>query len=146
MGALGVFLSSRLCHWLENNQAQVHDHFWISSESVANSEFTQLDGRKGSTAKRLCDKRDRACSVVIFTKCQCFLVFYKKICLSKMRFVAKFLSRLSHKVCLLLSSPILLHKFTNIPKSLTWQFQLIQEEQLIIQRLWLPHQFDRFCG
>ena len=61
-----------------------------------------------------------ACSVVIFTKHFCFLVFYKNICLKlrKMKFEASFfqtklLSPLSHKVRRLLCSPLLLRKFTN---------------------------------
>ena len=85
-----------------------------------------------------------ACFVLIFTKCQCFLVVYKKICLKEDEvwgqffsnkitvcdkrdraitcvlkerfggkiFQSKLLTRLSHKVCCLLSSPVLLRKFT----------------------------------
>ena len=64
--------------------------------SLHNSEFTQQDGRKGSMAKRLCVTNVAglllACSVVIFTKYQCFLVFYKKICLKEVEVCDKFFS------------------------------------------------------
>ena len=46
-----------------------------------------------------------------------FLLFYKKICFRNVKFGKRFfqkklLSRLSHKVCRRLSSPVLLRKFT----------------------------------
>ena len=46
------------------------------------SELTQQDGTKKRTSKRLCDKRDRPITcvfVVMFNKCNCVLIFYKKI-------------------------------------------------------------------
>ena len=52
-----------------------------------NSEFTQHDGRKRRTAKCVCVTNVTGlllvCVVVIFTKFQCFLVFFKKICLKE---------------------------------------------------------------
>ena len=85
------------------------------------SEFTQQDGRKRRTAKRLCVTNVTglllACSVVIFTKYQCFLVFYKKICLKEVEVCVKFFS---NKIIFTLivtqglpsSSPVLMRKFT----------------------------------
>ena len=54
--------------------------------------------------------------VVIFTYHSCFLVFNKKICLRKVKFGENLFQTklLSHKVCHLLSSSILLSKFPNI--------------------------------
>ena len=54
------------------------------SPDCDNSEFTQQDGRKRRTAKRVCVTNVTGlCVVVIFTKYQCFSVFYKKICLKE---------------------------------------------------------------
>ena len=82
---------------------------------------TQQDGRMKRTAKRLCDKRDTASFVVIFTQHLCFLVFTKRYVQMKVKFgeklfQTKWLSRLAHEVCRLRSSPVLLRKFTNIKK------------------------------
>ena len=99
--------------------------FWISSAlhstnhvtlspDCDNSEFTQQDGRKWRTAKRVClTNVTGLCVVVIFTKYQCFSVFYKKICLKEDEvwgnfFQTKLLSRLSDRVCRLPCSPALL--------------------------------------
>ena len=64
--------------------------------SLHNGEFTDQDSRKRRTAKRLCVTNVTglllACSVVIFTKYQCFLVFYKKICLKEVEVCVKFFS------------------------------------------------------
>ena len=75
----------------------------------------------------MCDKRDRATTcefyrdiiflILIFQFISYFLVLYKKICLKKVKFGGtlfqrKLLSRLSQKVCRLLSSPVLLRKFS----------------------------------
>ena len=51
-----------------------------------------------------------ACFVGNSLNIDVFLLFYKKICLKECE--TKFLSRLSHKVCRRLSSPVLLRKFT----------------------------------
>ena len=92
-----------------------------SRRSLAISQFTQQDGRKRRTAKRLCVTNVTglllACSVVIFTKYQCFLVFYKKICLKEVEVCVKFFSS---KIIVTLvtqglpssSSPVLMRKFT----------------------------------
>ena len=60
----------------------------------------------------LCDR----CFVVTFTQHRWFLVFYKKIRLKEdkvwWKALAKISSRLSHRVCRRLSSPVLLRKFT----------------------------------
>ena len=86
-------------------------------------DLTQQDGRKKRTAKRLSVTNVKglllACFVVIFHYINVSRsVFYKKIYLKvKLRwkfFQTKLLSRSSHKVCRLLSSPLLLRKFTNI--------------------------------
>ena len=55
------------------------------------------------------------------------LLFYKKICLKEFEvwqkvFETKLFSRLSYKVCHRLSSPVLLHKFTN---ELQWNHDLM---------------------
>ena len=68
----------------------------------------------------VCDKLDRAITCVFCRDLHLALMFscvYKKICLRKVMFGGKLfqtksLSRLSHKVCRLLSSPVLLRKFT----------------------------------
>ena len=69
--------------------------FWISSAlhstnhvtlspDCDNSEFTQQDGRKRRTAKRVCVTNVTGlCVVVIFTKYQCFSAFYNRICLKE---------------------------------------------------------------
>ena len=69
----------------------------------------------------VCDKRDRAITCILCRDLHLALMFscfYKKICLKESEnwrkfFQTKLLSRLSHKVCRLLSSPVLLRKFTN---------------------------------
>ena len=76
------------------------------------------------------DKRDRAITCVFcrnlhLTLIIYCLVFYKKICLKEGEvwrkvFSNKLLSHLSRKVCHLLSSSVLLCKFTNI-SSIQWQ-------------------------
>ena len=74
--------------------------------------------KKRTAAKHLCVTNVTelllACSVAIFTKYQCFLVFYKKEWWGLRQFIfqTKLLSRLSHKLCRLLSSPVRLRKFT----------------------------------
>ena len=71
----------------------------------------------------VCDKLDRAITCMLCRDLHLALMFscfYKKICLKESDqfgeklFQTKLLSRLSHKVCRLLSSPVLLRKFTNI--------------------------------
>ena len=74
------------------------------------SEFTQQDCRKKRTAKRLCDKRDRAIAW------ECCRGLPLSLMFSGLFFKTK-LSRLSHKVCHLLSFPVLLRKFTIILKA-----------------------------
>ena len=84
--------------------------------------WSQQDDRKKRTAKRLCDKRDRAITWEVCRGVQLILMFcgrlgkyqFKGRCSLAKRFFK--LSRLSHKVCRLLSSPVLLRKFTNIWK------------------------------
>ena len=74
------------------------------------SEFTQRDGRKKSkTLVR--DKRDRA---IIWECCRGLPL---SLMFSGLFFQTKLLSRLSHKVCRLLSFPVLLRKFTIILKA-----------------------------
>ena len=71
----------------------------------------------------VCDKRDRAITCMLCRDLHSALMFsgfYKKICLKESDgceklFQTNLLSWLSHKVCRLLSSPVLLRKFTNIP-------------------------------
>ena len=72
------------------------------------SEFTQQDCRKKRTAKRLCDKPDRAIAW------ECCRGLPLSLMFSGLFFQTKLLSRLSHKVCRLLSSPVLLRKFITI--------------------------------
>ena len=71
----------------------------------------------------VCDKRDRAFTYVfcrdlhltsMFSGLLQKDLFKGRWILAKSFFQAKLLSRLSHKVCRLLSSPVLLRKFTNI--------------------------------
>ena len=68
------------------------------------------------------DKRDRAITCVFCRDLQlnqCFLVLYKKICLKESEVWRKVVSNkiivtLVHKVCRLLSSPVLLRKCTKL--------------------------------
>ena len=67
----------------------------------------------------VCEKRDRAITCLLCSDLHLTLKFsglYKKIYLKERFggkiFQTKLLSRLSHKVCCLLSSPVLLCKFT----------------------------------
>ena len=85
------------------------------------SEFTQQDGKKTRTAYPLCvtnvTRPLLACFVVNFTNINVFWSFTKRSVEKKVKFgeklfETKLLSRLSHKVCSLLSSPVLLRKFT----------------------------------
>ena len=70
----------------------------------------------------VCDKRDRAITCMLCRDLHSALMFsgfYKKICLKESdgwrKVISnKLLSRLSHKVCRLLSSPVLLRKFTSL--------------------------------
>ena len=69
--------------------------------------------------KLLCDKRDRAITCLLCRDLHLTLKFSglcKKICLKERFggkiFQTKLFSRLSHKVCCFLSSPVLLCKFT----------------------------------
>ena len=70
----------------------------------------------------VCDKLDRAITCMLCRDLHLALMFscfYKKICLKESEvwrkvISTKLLSRLSHKVCRLLSSPVLLRKFTNV--------------------------------
>ena len=71
----------------------------------------------------VCDKCDRAITYVFCRDLHLTLMFSvffaKKICFKKVKFGkklfrTKLLYRLSHKVCRLLPSPVLLRKFTNI--------------------------------
>ena len=84
-------------------------------------------GRRRRRAKHVCDKRDRAITCVFCGDLHLTPMFCgpkkdqkdKKICegklnLAKNLFQAKLLSRLSHKVCSLLASLVLLRKFTNV--------------------------------
>ena len=68
----------------------------LSKPLTVNSEFTQQDGRKKKTAERSCvtnvTRLFLTFFVVIFTWHQCFLVFYKKICLKKSEFWRKVIS------------------------------------------------------
>ena len=69
----------------------------------------------------MCDKRDRPFAYVFCGNLHlslCFLALYKKTFLKEGEvrgkvFQTELLSRLSHKDCRLLSSPVLLRKFTN---------------------------------
>ena len=75
------------------------------SFSCDNSEFTQQDDRKKKEGRTLvCDRRD--VSGLLNKTC------LKEGEVRRKSFFEKFLSRLSHKVCLLLSSPVLLRKLT----------------------------------
>ena len=73
-------------HWngFLNDSSGLHwtNHVTLSPD-CDNSEFTQRDGRKRRTAKCVCVANVTGlllvCVVVIFTKYQCFSVFYKKI-------------------------------------------------------------------
>ena len=73
-------------HWngFLNDSSGLHwtNHVTLSPD-CDNSEFTQQDGRKRRTAKCVCVTNVTGlllvCVVVIFTKYQCFSVFYKKI-------------------------------------------------------------------
>ena len=85
------------------------------------SEFTQRDDRKKRTAKRLCVTNVTGLwlthFVVIFTYVNVFWSFTKRPVHRRVKFVrnvfqTKLLSRLSHKICHLLSSPVLSHKLT----------------------------------
>ena len=64
----------------------------------------------------VCDKCNRAITCMLCRDLHSALMFsgfYKKICLKE----SDLLSRLSHKVCRLLSSPVhVLHKYFNAPK------------------------------
>ena len=85
------------------------------------SEFTQQDGRKKKTAKRLSVTNVTGLSLACFVANSLKIdVSYSSTKRSVQRNVkfggskakAKLLSRLSHKVCRRLSSPVLLRKFT----------------------------------
>ena len=71
---------------------------WCTCKVVVstNSEFTQQDGREKKTAESSCvtnvTRLFLTCFVVIFTYHQCFLVFYKKICLKEGEFWRKVIS------------------------------------------------------
>ena len=65
----------------------------------------------------VCDKLDRAITCMLCRDLHLALMFscfYKKICLKESDVWRKVIpnTRLSHKVCRLLSSPVLLRKFT----------------------------------
>ena len=85
------------------------------------SEFTQQDGRKKRTAKRLIVTNVTglllACFVANSLKIDVSYSSTKRSVQRNVKFggskaKAKLLSRLSHKVCRRLSSPVLLRKFT----------------------------------
>ena len=87
-----------------------------------NSEFTQQDGRKKRTAKRLSVTNVTglllACFVANSLKINVSYSSTKRSVQRNVKFggskaKAELLSRLSHKVCRRLSSPVLLRKFTN---------------------------------
>ena len=91
------------------------------SREVDNSEFTQQDGRKKRTAKRLSVTNVTglllACFVANSLKIDVSYSSTKRSVQRNVKFggskaKAKLLSRLSHKVCRRLSSPVLLRKFT----------------------------------
>ena len=77
------------------------------------SESTQQDGRKKRTVNRMRVTNKtrllRACFVAIFTNINVFW----SVNFGENLFQTNLLSRLSHKVCRLLSSPVLLRKFTD---------------------------------
>ena len=90
------------------------------------SEFTQQDGRKKGTAKRLSVTNVTglllACFVTNSLKIDVSYSSTKRSVQRNVKFggskaKAKLLSRLSHKVCRRLSSPVLLRKFTIIKRS-----------------------------
>ena len=77
-----IIALSRLCH----TQMFCRPLLSVVLFRKHTSEFTQQEGRKKRTAKRLCDKRDRAitwdfCGGLPLTLM--FLVFYKTICSKK---------------------------------------------------------------
>ena len=87
--------------------------FAFHSPILNKSEFTQQDGRKKTTVNRMRvtnkTRLFRACFVVIFTNINVFW----SVNVGENLFQTNLLSRLSHKVCRLLSSPVLLRKFTD---------------------------------
>ena len=89
----------------------------VNAPSSKYSEFTQYDGRKKRTAKRFCVTNVTglllACFSVIFTLRLCFLAL-RRMRFGEKLFQTKLLSRLSCRACRLLSSRVLLRKFTEI--------------------------------
>ena len=95
----------------------------MATISLAIRKFTQQDGRKKTTAKRLCVTNVTGLQRITCMFCYdlhltlTFSGLHKNICLRKVKFGGKFfetklLSRLSHKAGRLLFSPVLLRKFT----------------------------------
>ena len=91
------------------------------SDHKVPSAFTQQFGRKKTTVKTfVSDKRERAITCVFCRDLHLTLTIsglFKRICLKEGKFggkcfQTKLLSRLSHKVCRLLFSSVLLPKFT----------------------------------
>ena len=107
---------------MENWQVRKRFCFPVYHDSTRHSEFTQQDGLKKRTGKRLSDKHDRAitwvfCRDLHFT--QMFLVFHEKSWLRKSEVWRKFISNkiivtLVTQGLPLLSSLVLLRKFTSI--------------------------------
>ena len=98
-----------LCNWssqLFDLRAPLSTDVPVLLLNQPNSEFTQQDGRKKRTAKQLC--------VTNVTRLLPVGFVVRKVKFGEKLFQIKLLSRLSHKVCRILSSPVLLRKFTNI--------------------------------
>ena len=98
------------------------NHTPLPPQQGDSSECTQQDGRKKKTAKRLCDKRDRAITCMFCHDLQlhlCFLVFYKKVCLKESEVWQKVISNkiIAVNACHT-RFPVLLRKFTWLNKNL----------------------------
>ena len=105
-----------------------------------------MDGRKKRMAKRVCETivtgLSLACFVVIFILDLCFPVVYKQTSSKeggvwRKVFQRKLLSHLSHNVCRLLFSPVLLHNFTNYLSDRCYHYKKIMHKQCKKKKKWI---------